>query len=41
MLDDGNPPDGWEDIMKACASSDAQTASDLMEGIKQAFPAQE
>ena len=40
MLDDGNPPDGWEDLMKACASSDVQSASDLIDIIKQVLTAQ-
>lgn len=41
MLNDGNPPDGWEDLMKACASSGAQSATDLSARIIQSLSAQD
>lgn len=41
MLDDGNPPDDWDDLMKACALSGADSPSEIVKRIKQALTDQE
>lgn len=41
MLDDGNPPDDWNDLMTACTSSGVDSASDLAGQIKKALAEQE
>lgn len=41
MLDDGNPPDDWNDLLKACTFSGVDSASDLARQIKKALAEQE
>ncbi|MCF7777444.1 type II toxin-antitoxin system YhaV family toxin [Sulfitobacter sp. M220] len=40
MLDDGNPPDDWEELSKACALSGVDSTSEIAVRIKQAFTEQ-
>lgn len=40
MLDDGHPPDDWDDLMKVCTSLSVDSASELAEQIKKALAEQ-
>lgn len=41
MLDDGNPPDGWNELINACTLSGVDSASEIARRIKRALAAQE
>lgn len=41
LLDDGNPPDDWDELMKSCTSTGVDSASELAEKIKKTLAAQE
>jgi toxin YhaV len=37
MLDDGHPPNNWDELLKACAVSGADNTSEIAKRIKQAL----
>lgn len=37
MLDDGSPPDGWDELMRACGPLGVDTATAIAERIQQAL----
>jgi toxin YhaV len=41
MLDDGNPPDDWDELMRVCARSGAASTSEITRRIKQSLTGQE
>lgn len=41
MLDDGNPPDDWDELMRTCARSGADSTSEITRRIKQTLTGQE
>ncbi|SEL61889.1 toxin YhaV [Roseivivax marinus] len=41
MLDDGNPPDGWDDLMKECSASGSDSMPSIARRIEKALGEQD